>query len=112
MPDDFTLVPLDDDTESPRPLARPIRLVSTGIHPMESRIPRTKGPDTPCVYQPCSCGTLVLQGCTDAGSWVAVEPQRQHYVVLFTPGMMTPRLVASPAYPVHWCGVGLREETV
>ncbi len=103
MPDDFTLVPLDDDTESPRPLARPIRLVSTGIHPMETRIPRTKEPNTPCV---------VLQGCTDAGSWVAVEPQRQHYVVLFTPGMMTPRLVASPAYPVHWCGVGLREETV
>lgn len=109
---DFTLVPDDDDTESPRPLARPIRVVSTGLHPTESRIPHTRGPDAPCLYQPCSCGTLVLQGCTDAGSWLAVEPQRQHYVVLFMPGMLTPRLVASPAYPAHWCGGGRREETL
>jgi hypothetical protein len=100
---DFTLAP--DEPADDRPeRTRPVRLVGTGLAPTAA-VPAQahKGVSPALCYQPCSCGTLVLTGRTDAGSSIALTPSVPTWVVLCEPGMTAPRLSSSRGYPEHAC---------
>lgn len=104
---DFTLEP--DELEPPRPAQRrPVRLVSTGLHPLEA-VPPTRGTERDPAYAPCAaCGRPVLVGETRAGTRLALEVHVPTYCVLWGSGEALPVLEPSRGYPVHGCvgGVG------
>jgi len=104
MPD-FTLEP--DEPDDNRAEHSHPRLVGTGLAPT-AEVPATarRGLSPAAVYQPCSCGTLVLQGRTDAGSSITLTPSIPTWVVLWLPGALLPRFVRSAGYPEHVCREG------
>jgi len=100
MPD-FLLEPDEIESEN----RRPTRVTSAGLAPTADLPRQRRGPDTPPCYAPCeACGVPVLLGRTTEGTRLAVEPQRQMYVVLWEAGAAEPHLLPSRAYPVHQCG--------
>src|SRR5262245_43565280 len=100
MPD-FLLTP--DDEEATDAQGRLFELA--GLHP-EADIPATKrkGRELPPCYVPCEgCGGMVLQGTTDVGTRLALDPKTPTYAVLWLPDTPWPRLTQSRSYPVHHC---------
>jgi len=97
---DFMLEPSDIEPDR----ARPTRVTSAGLAPTADLPRQRRGPDTQPCYAPCeACGVPVLLGRTTEGTRLAVEPQRQTYVVLWEAGTAEPLLQSSCAYPVHVC---------
>jgi hypothetical protein len=101
---DFTLSP-DDPAPPEKPTKRPLRMVSTGVHPTAVLpVPNSAEPESASCYLPCpACGAKVLVGRTKAGLAVALDTQTRTYSVDFPPRVAYPTLHESRAYPVHQC---------
>ena len=101
MPD-FFLEP--DDLEPERPeRRRPVRLVSTGLHPTAD-VPTSRRKDHPPAYAACeACGAMVVTGATACGMRLALDLHHKTYTLVWHHEAL-PALQESRAYPVHQCG--------
>jgi len=90
------------DSEAP---ARPVQhALDLGTAPL-GELPKG-GPTYPKVYEPCSCGALVLTVQTTSGALLALNIQEPTYAVTWKTGAAWPTAYQGRGYVQHQCPEG------